>query len=831
MCGRRVVGVLAVLMAGTALLAPRAALGQAAGSVEGTVVDEAGGAPLAAAVVTLEETGASATTGPDGTFAIENVAPGVYTLSVILEGFAPLVTPVTVTAGQPSLLDLRVPAAEFEETVLVAGVFSELDLRNETAIGSRLPLQAMDVPASIGIIDSTAIARRGYLRVSDVMEGMANVIVGQFPAEPSSFSRRGFSQGQITVLRDNIWLGPANMTMRRQNTFNLDRVELLRGPSSVINGQGAVAGTVNMVTKQAQPTTTTDFSSMLSYGQFNTYQAAVGVNGPAGDTVFYRFDVSRFGSNGFVDRMDPFSSNVTGSLLWRPSDRGQLRLNIDYLNDDSGSYFGTPLLPRDAPGVEPLGVITTRNGEVIDARTRFVNYNVADATAGAETFLFRVDGEVALGDNARFTNTLYNFTATRNWQNAEGYPYCHTAFDFECAQVGGIQRYNGYFYVDHDQDLIGNRAQIEVATPLGGGRENNLVIGMEASKLDFERSKGYRMQAPVVAGDYVDLLDPTPGSYGPRELVGVSPTFMRSWAVFLEDSLPVSDRLRLSGAVRFDGMSLDRQNMDTFGGPLDLDSSFTRDFTWASWRAGAVVGLVDDVVAYGQISNAKDPVGENLFLVNAGQDFDLTDARQYEFGLKADVGGGRTQMTAAVFDIERDDILEQYDLDSVFNVGGIRSRGVELALSSRPTDDTYFGASFAITNAELVAGANNIENAGNTPGNVPGHVAEVWASYENIGGSPAEVGASVRSVGDRWATHRNAITMNSYAVGDVWLALNLDRARLSLNVYNVTDTAYASWAHFQYIGNVLGGPWDWFYANQVMLGPPRTISLTLTTGF
>ena len=142
------VGVLAVLMAGTALLAPLAALAQTAGSVEGTVVDEAGGAPLAAAVVTLEETGASATTGPDGAFAIENVAPGVYTLSVILEGFAPLVTPVTVTAGQPALLDLRVPSAEFEESVLVAGVFSELDLRNETAIGSRLPLQAMDVPAS-----------------------------------------------------------------------------------------------------------------------------------------------------------------------------------------------------------------------------------------------------------------------------------------------------------------------------------------------------------------------------------------------------------------------------------------------------------------------------------------------------------------------------------------------------------------------------------------------------------------------------------------------------------------------------------------------------------
>ena len=828
------VGLLTVLIAATGLLAPRTVLAQGAGLVQGAVVDEANGAPLADAVVTVEELGSSATTGPDGAFSIPAVPAGDYTVSVLRDGYAPLVTPVTVTAGGTLTLDLRVPSAAFEEQVQVTGVFSELDLRDEAAIGSRLPLPAMDVPASIGIIDSTAIARRGYLRLSDVMEGMAGVIVGQFPAEPTSFSMRGFTRSQITVLRDNIWLGPANMTMRRQNTFNLDRVELLRGPSSVINGQGAVAGTVNTVTKQARPTATTDVSSLLSYGQFNTYQAAVGVNGPAGDTVFYRFDASRYGSDGYVDRMNPHSSNVTGGILWRPSDRGQLRVNLDYLNDDVGSYFGTPLLPRDAV-VEPLNVITARSGEMIDARTRFLNYNVDDPVNDAETFLFRVDGAAQLSDNVTFTNTLYSFDATRKWQNAEGFPYCHSVFENEgvnvCPRAGGINRYFGYFYVDHDQDLVGNRAQLSVATPLGGGLENNLVIGAEATRLDFARDRGYRLEAPDVPADYVDLLDPTPGTYAPRERVGYAPTFIRTWAVFLEDSLPVNDRLRLSGAVRFDGMSLDRQNLDQPGGVLDQESSFVRDFSWFSWRAGAVVGLVDDVVAYGQVSNAKDPVGEDLFLVNAWQDYDLTDARQLEFGLKADVGGGRTQMTAAVFDIERDDILEQYDIDSVFNIGGIRSRGVELALSSRPTDDTYFGVSFALTNAELLAGANNVENAGNAPGNVPGHVAEVWGSYENIGGSPVEVGASVRSVGDRWATHRNEVSMNSYAVGDVWLALNLARARLSLNVYNVTDTAYASWAHFQYIGNTENGPWGLFYANQLMLGPPRTVSLTLTTGF
>ena len=77
--------------------------------------------------------------------------------------------------------------------------------------------------------------------IRDALETVLGVLAGHSPAAPSSFSVRGFTRSQITVLRDGIWLGPANMVMRPQNTFNLDRVELLRGPASVLNGQGAVA--------------------------------------------------------------------------------------------------------------------------------------------------------------------------------------------------------------------------------------------------------------------------------------------------------------------------------------------------------------------------------------------------------------------------------------------------------------------------------------------------------------------------------------------------------------------------------------------------------------
>ncbi len=562
---------LAVLVvAASGLLEARPGLGQAAGSVRGTVVDDGGGAPLAGAVVTLEEIGLSTTTAEDGAFVIAGVPAGDYTLTVTREGFAPLASGVTVAAGPAVPLDLRLPAAEFEELVVVTGVRGELGLAAETDTGSRLGLRALDVPASIDVIDSSVMEARGYRRISDAVETTPGVVVGQNPAAPSSFSMRGFTRSQVTVLRDGIWLGPANMVMRPQNTFNLDRVEVLRGPSSVLNGQGAVAGTVNAITKQATPTAAHEWNALFSYGRFNTHQTAVGVNGPVSESLWYRLDFSGYGSDGHVEQMNPSSSNLTGSLLWRPAPRAELRFSFDLLDDDVGSYFGTPLLPV-AHVVEPLDVITTTTGEGIDARTRFLNYNVGDAVNDSRQLLLRSDVEIRLSDAVTLRNTAYGFGADRDWQNGDGFAYCTAVVDV-CRRVGEVQRYYGYFWLDHDQRLVGDRVFLDVRTPTPGG-ENRMAIGLEASALDFERTRGFRIDVPQVPGDGVDLLDPEPGVYGPRELRGIAPTTIDSRAFFIENSLPLSSRVRVAGALRYEAMDLERVNLNAAHDPRAGGSS------------------------------------------------------------------------------------------------------------------------------------------------------------------------------------------------------------------------------------------------------------------
>lgn len=807
------------------LVASPAAARQAPPTVEGRVVDSESGRPVVDARVTVDDATATATTDGEGRFRLAGLAAGVHTLVVSRDGFETVRAQVSVAASAATTVEVRLPfALNVTESIVVGGrVVGALGLESTPSSASRLGLAATEIPASIDVLDSAVMEARGYMKVSDAVSRMPGVVSGEHPTAPSSFTMRGFTASQVSILRDGLWLGPSTMVMRPQNTFNLERVELVRGPSSVVNGQGAVAGTINAVTKSAEPVATHQWRALAAFGRFNTYQVAAGAAGPMASNLWYRVDVSRNGSDGWVDRMNSGSTNVTASVLWRPVPRVRVKLSGDVLDDDLPQYFGTPLVPVSA-AVDPLDVIRTATGETIDGRTRFVNYNVDDGVAGARQVLLKADLTADLGSRVTLQNTAYGFDARREWQNAEGYVFCTSVVDV-CRNVGQIQRYYGYFLINHDQRLYGDRFTLNVNAPVAG-RDHRALVGAEISTLDFERTRGFRRQVPAVPGDSVDLLNPVPGQYGPIELRGISPTTITQWGLFLEDSLAVAPRLRLAGGLRFDGLDLDRKNLSPTRVPEA--GGFTRSYTWWSYRAGAVATLGGGVVAYGQYSNAKDPVSSNIFLVNAAQNFDLTEARQWEVGLKADLGRGRTQATLAWFDIERDDVLDRFALDSATNIGGITSQGLEAAATVQLATDVRVGVNAAYTDSDYLPSANFVRFAGNRAPNVPKVTANGWASYQNIGGWPLEVGASMRMVGDRFGSNANTVTLKRYTVADAYAAWTRGRYRVTARVDNLTDAVYASWADPFYLQQV--DP-SFLYANQLMLGPPRTFGVQLQIGF
>ena len=705
-----------------------------------------------------------------------------------------------------------------EEIVVVGEVIGELGLAQSSDAASRLGLTLLETPATVEVIDGRTMRARGYKRVTEAVQSLPGVVSGESPAAPSMFSMRGFTRSQITILRDGLWVGPANMVMRPQNTFNLDRIEVLRGPNSVLHGQGAVAGTINTVNKSAEAGEPQSFDALASYGRYNTYQLGIGAGGSLSDSVWYRADVSQRESDGYVDRMDPSSLNATASLLWQVSDALSVKVSADYLDDDLADYWGTPLVPTAAARRPMHNVISTTTGETLDEATRFENYNVRDSRADSEQLFLRADVTWTPSENLTLTNTLYQFDADREWLNAEGYIYCTAIVDV-CTQTGEIQRYYGYFFVFHDQDLTGNRFTAQYDFDVAG-MQNKLLGGFEVTRLDFERSRGFRRAQPLLPSDAVDPFSPTPGRYGPEELRGVSPTEIETRAVFLEDALQINDRLSFVAALRYEELDLDRENFDASG--VLEGSSFARDFDWVSYRIGAVFKLADDVMAYAQYSDAKDPVNANIFLVNAGEDFDLTDAEQWEIGLKAIFLQGKAEATVAYFDIERDDVLERIGVDSAANVGGRESHGIELSGTISATDRLKLGANAAYTDAEFSRSANFVSFAGNTPPNVPEWTANMWASYD-VPALPLEVGASFRFVDDRFGDNANNVTLKSYFLADVFASWTHNNVRISARVNNVADEEYVSWSDVFYLQQNDPG---FLYANQVLLGSPRTYEVS-----
>lgn len=703
---------------------------------------------------------------------------------------------------------------EIEELIVLGRAINTPDLSATSRAGSRLGLSVMDTPASIELIDSSVMRARGYKSVSDAVKSLPGVVSGESPAAPSTFSMRGFSRSAVTVLRDGIWLGPANMVMRPQNTFNLDRIEVLRGPASALHGQGVVGGTVNTVVKRATADAEQPLELLASYGRFDTYQFGLGGSTQLSDSAWLRMDVNQYGSDGHVDRMDPESINVTTSLLWKATEKLDVEFQIDYLDDQLADYWGTPLVPKRVATTPLSDVVSTNTGETLDEQARFRNFNVQDSRAVSDQLLFRIDLSWQLTEGIELKNTSYRFTADRDWGNAEGYVYCTDVVDI-CTETNVIQRYYGYFFVTHDQDLLGNRLTANIDSQIGG-HDNRFLAGLEITDLDFSRARGFRRKIPLSANDAVSPTNPIPGSYGQRELRGISPTQINTRALFLEDALDISETVKVVAALRYEELDLIRQNFNALG---DLEaSSFSRDFNWLSWRLGAVVKLTDDVSIYGQYSDSKDPVNANLFLVNSGENLDLTDAEQWEVGLKGLWHNGRTQATIAYFNTQRDDVLERIGVDSAASIGGRDSSGVEFSAAFRPTSQWHVGANAAYTDAEFRRSTNFVTFAGNTPPNVAEVTGNLWASFSSIAGLPLEVGGSVQYVDDRFGDNANQVALSSYTLLNLFATWSAPRFNVTTRVNNVTDEIYVPWSDVFYLQQ--NDP-SFLYANQLMLAPPR----------
>jgi iron complex outermembrane receptor protein len=685
--------------------------------------------------------------------------------------------------------------------IIVTGA-RENPLSVETPTGSRLGLTPLETPATVSIVDGEDIRARGDFDFVQAVSRAPGVTPAGTPGDGNtSLSMRGFGgTGSVMQLFNGVRLFPvAGSITFPFDTWNVQRIEVLNGPGSVLYGQGALGGVVNVIPKSPN-FQRFEAQAEAGYGSFETYRVAGGVGGPIGQTVGYRLDASYRASDGYVDRGDSESLAISGAIEMRPSQDISVVVRHDFGDHEPMRYFGTPLV----------------DGRV-DPSIREKNYNVADAVIDWRDNRTQLSVDWAPAEGLRVLNTAYRLDSLRRWENLETYSFG--------AGAGLVSRADNLGIV-HDVEQYGDQGSIAYTADLGGGVSNQLLVGFDVNRVDVRYGHNFTTDPQE---DAVDPYEFDPGSF--FSSVGIKPRYRTrtdTWALYLEDRIELGEQFSVIGGARYEEDTLARYNFlynpgetvivretPAFAGGAEAEKTF-KDFTW---RLGAVYQPTPTLSFYGQYVTGVDPVGTLTTFSTSGSQYAFSNAEgyMYEAGAKTTFLNGAGWATVSVYRVVKNDLsVQRVTNGPIEQIGQQSSQGIEAAVSVDLPAGFGIEANGTILDAEYGDFASgSVDFSGNTPPGVPETAANVslrWAAQDRL-----QLRGSVRYVGRRFSDNANALEIPSYVVVDASATYALtDNLALDLRVYNLFDKDYAL---------------DTYGSQQWVLGRPRAFDVALRTSF
>jgi len=659
-------------------------------------------------------------------------------------------------ASVTTLTEVTVSAdsAEASATSPVNGYIAR---RSATALKTDTPLR--ETPQSVTVVGAEEMAARKTDSLADAL-GYANSIVSQ----PASFSRvaddysiRGFDAGGRTgsVMRDGMKL-QATQFDGGQEPYGLERVELLRGPSSVLYGQMSPGGLVNTVSKR--PTTEPLHEILLEAGSHDCRQIATDHAGAlnADGSLSYRITALVRESGTQLAQVDDDKRYIAPALTWRPDADTSFTLLASEQRIDTKFVapmaYDSTLYSRTAGLKIPYTLFTGEPG--------FDRYAGKMTTVG---YLF----EKSFAGGPKLRHALRRYAADVR------YSYITPT----TVTRGNLARR----YDARDDESTAVTSDTSLEWQLGSGRwQHTLLAGFDVYRKDYDGQR-FSGSAPSL-----NLADPV---YGRLPVVGRTNSGSRQVStqsgVYLQDQIRFDDRWVMVLGGRYD--SSDSRN-DAYATSVRTQQD-DRKF---SGRIGLVRLFDNGLAPYASFSQSFFPAsGTDRF----GAPFKPVLGEQYEAGVRYQPAGSRTSLSAAIYQLEQKNVLTEDLVDSSFDVqtGKVRSRGLELEARFSPVRALSVTASYNYTDARTVAD-NDPALVGQRTVGVPRHSASVWADYHlaALGLERARIAAGLRYVGPLVTASSASIRQtDGYTVMDLLLSYQIDAHwQASLKVQNLTDKRY-----------------------------------------
>jgi iron complex outermembrane receptor protein len=661
---------------------------------------------------------------------------------------------------------------------------------------SRLGVSVRESPATITVVDRNEIDAMGAGDTQAVLKAIPGVSFSSQPGAAGSVYYRGFGASSLAQLYNGISVQYDAISARPIDSWLVDRVEAIGGPSSFLNGSGAVGGSINIITKIAD---LQGDLSQLRLGGGDEAQLALGLQRSTGQTGapahVLRLDLNA--TQGTNWAMGDGRKSWQAAASWRAQLGGTLShtLSLEQQYERvTQPYWGTPLLKNASGAV--LGQIE------FDPRTRGLNYNVLDGKYQQDVSWLRSILQWQLSPATRASHTLYHYDALRDYENVEVYSFVNNNTQVERSSAL-LQR--------HDQQVWGSRGELTHNTRLGD-LKSDFALGWDYS---YNRQTRFPLS---VAGpfDRIDPYAPAPSYF--YSTPGITPGFvpgatnlLHTLALFAENRTVLAPGLALNTGLRVDRIELEVRNHRavTASNPLVFNTSYTP----ATGRVGLVKDLSPAWQVYAQYSTAADPPSGILSTAgySALRDFDLTTGRQVELGSKGSFDNGRGEASVSLYQIVRKNLsmTDPSDRTKVIPIGQQSSRGMELSARWRPVSALQFAGQLSYTDARYdqfveVVGASTVSRVGNTPSNTPDWVAGLTTTWQAT--AALSLAADWRHVGKRYANTANTVWDGAYDLFGLGATWQLSR-QLSLRarVNNLTDKSYMATA-----------------ATMAFLGAPRT---------
>lgn len=671
----------------------------------------------------------------------------------------PLAQPVAQPQAQPA------PVATLP-AISVSADSPSPTLLDAAATGTLLGLTPFETPASIEIISNEQLRARGATTIIDAATQAAGISAMRHPGNGgSSLSARGFTDSNsVAQLFDGVrQYGGVGQTFMF-DPWAVDHIEVLRGPASVLYGEGAIGGVVNVVPKK--PTRgPIENEFMTAVGTHDTQRFGFGSGGALDEKWSYRLDVSGNHTDSGISLGDSRNAAVTAALRLDVSPELNVTLTQAYAWQEPTRYFGTPLV----------------DGAMDDSLVRH-NYNVADSKIIYRDSRTELKAEWSPNAATTVTSRLYYLGSKRDYRDAENYTWMPT---------GLIQR-SGYTEIGHDQEQTGAITNAAFDGKLFG-LANKVAVGVELNRATLKHTNN----SPYSGTSLVDPYDIDHGRF--INVAGTTPRYRNTAsqaALFAEDRLMLNAQWSVLAGLRYDHIDLKRRDL------VADETAFRTTYNNVGWRLGTVYDVLPTVAVYAQYAQAADPIGSLLLLSPANKGYELSQGKQVEIGVKQTFWDNKGQWTLAAYHITKNNLVTRDPNDPALRiqVGEQSSRGIEATLGVELTPAWRLDLNAVALRARYddfteSAGGVAVSRNGNVPTDVPERVANAWLNWKFAPQWTASAG--VRYVGKRYADAANRLEMAGYTTTN--LALQWEPRRdlsLALRAFNVFDRQYAETAYY-----------------------------------